>query len=174
MAKKEELKIHQRHMMNSKDKRELILELNTILKEDVVGKILTKKSKVERIKIGNKETLYAINDVLALWHTQDDEIIPLLSFLMKKDVEWKSIIVDKGAIKFMSKGADVMRPGITSIDPTIAKGDIVLIKDPIHGKVLSIGKAMFGADEMEKKDGGKVLKCVHSLTDSIYEFSKKL
>ena len=80
--------------------------------------------------------------------------------------------VDQGAIKFVSKGANVMRPGIIFIDSTIKKGDIVTILDPQHGRVLSVGEALYDAEKMESLSDGKVIKCVHSLTDNIWAFSK--
>jgi len=65
-------------------------------------------------------------------------------------------VVDMGAIKFVTNGADIMRPGITEIDPTIKKGDIVRVADETHDRILAVSQAMFDATEMEKKHPGKL------------------
>src|SRR6056297_3501894 len=138
--KKNDLEIHQRHFLKSKDRKELIEKLKNKIHEETV----------EEIKVGDHEELYAVNDVLTFW-INDEKIIPLLSYLKEhEDIDWKSVTVDKGAIRFMSKGADVMRPGIIEIDEDIEKEDIVLVKDPIHGKVLSVGEALYDAEVMER------------------------
>src|SRR6056297_3182623 len=129
--KKNDLEIHQRHFLKSKDRKELIEKLKNKIPEETVEEILGKKGKIEWIKVGDHEELYAVNDVLTFW-INDEKIIPLLSYLKEhEDIDWKSVTVDKGAIRFMSKGADVMRPRIIEIDEDIEKEDIVLVKDPI-------------------------------------------
>lgn len=168
-----ELEIHQRHFLKSKDKKQFIEDLLKTIpeKQDELKKIINKKSKIEWIKLGNNEELYAINDKLAFW-VKANKFIPLLSYLLENDLPYKSIVVDQGAVKFMAKGADVMRPGIVAIDPTIIEEDIVLIRDPNHNKVLLVGQALYNATEMEKKDSGRVVAAIHSLSDKIWDFSK--
>ena len=168
-----ELEIHQRHFLKSKDKKIFIRNLYAYYPNNVneLEKFAHNKSRIEWIKLGNNEEIYAIEGRLAFW-LKDDEFIPLLSFLLKHDLPFKHVVVDEGAIKFVAKGADIMRPGIIKIDSNIEKDDIVLIRDPNHHKVLAVGRAMFDAAEMEKKEKGKVIKAVHSLADKIWEFSK--
>ncbi len=167
------LKIHQRHLLKSKDKKKFILKLNEMIpnNESLINEIISAKTKVEWIKLDQNQEIYAIDNILTFW-LSNNKLIPLLSYLMNNTLPYKSIYVDQGAIKFVSKGADVMRPGITTINPDIKKGDIVTIKDPKHERVLAVGEALFDADEMKSKSKGKVIKCVHSLTDGIWAFSK--
>ena len=166
--------IHQRHFLKSKDKKQFLHNLLNANpgKTEELTQLINKKSKIEWIKLGSNEELYAIDDELAFW-VKDNEFIPILSYLLKHEVPFKSVVVDKGAIKFMAKGADVMRPGILKIDSDINKEDIVLIRDPTHNRVLMVGRAKFDAVDMEKKESGKVIVAVHSLSDTIWEFSKQ-
>jgi PUA domain protein len=167
------LEVHQRHFLKSKDKKDFIRNLFAAYPDisDDLSALVDKKSKIEWIKLGNNEELYAIDDNLAFW-LKNEKFIPLISFFLKNDVNFKYVVVDDGAIKFVAKGADIMRPGIIKIDPNIKKGDTVLIRDPKYHKVLAIGQANFNATEMEAKDKGKVIKSLHSLADDIWEFSK--
>ncbi|QEE15879.1 DUF1947 domain-containing protein [Promethearchaeum syntrophicum] len=168
-----DLTIRQRHFLKSKDKKIVIDQFKSLFpgKDEEFAKLITPKTRIEWIKLDQNQVLYAIDNVLTFW-LKGDKIIPLLSYLMKNPNPFKFVKVDQGAIKFVSKGANVMRPGITTIDPTIKKGDIVTILDPQHDRVLSVGESLYNAEEMEKLSDGKVIKCVHSLTDNIWLFSK--
>jgi len=85
------------------------------------------------------------------------------------DPETHVVTVDAGAVSFVSDGADVMRPGIVEADESISEGDLVAIAEESHGKVLGIGRAMVGGDEMVG-DSGKVVKSVHHVGDDLYQF----
>jgi PUA domain protein len=80
------------------------------------------------------------------------------------------VTVDAGAISFVSDGADVMRPGITEADDSIAEGDLVAIAEETHGKVLAIGRALTDGDDMVG-ESGKVVKSLHHVGDDLFEFS---
>lgn len=80
------------------------------------------------------------------------------------------VTVDAGAISFVSDGADVMRPGITDADFDIAAGDLVVIAEETHGKVLAIGRALTDGGEMTG-DSGKVVESLHYVGDDLYAFS---
>lgn len=80
------------------------------------------------------------------------------------------VTVDSGAISFVSNGADVMRPGITEADPDIASGDLVVIAEESHGKVLAVGRATAAGDEMVG-ESGKVVDSLHHVGDDLYAFS---
>ncbi|MFB6086992.1 MAG: RNA-binding protein [Haloarculaceae archaeon] len=80
------------------------------------------------------------------------------------------VTVDAGAVQFVSGGADVMRPGITEADEAIAAGDLVVVAEETHGKVLAVGRALVDGDDMVG-DSGKVVESLHHVGDDLYEFS---
>lgn len=80
------------------------------------------------------------------------------------------VTVDSGAISFVSDGADVMRPGIVDADESIESGDLVVISEENHGKILAVGRARVDGSEM-LGDEGKVVDTVHHVGDDLYEFS---
>jgi PUA domain protein len=80
------------------------------------------------------------------------------------------VTVDAGAISFVSDGADVMRPGIVKADDSIDAGDLVLVAEETHGKVLAIGRALEAGADMVG-DTGKVVESIHHVGDELYEFS---
>jgi PUA domain protein len=80
------------------------------------------------------------------------------------------VTVDSGAISFVSDGADVMRPGIVEADPAIEDGDLVVIDEENHGKVLAVGRALTSGDDMVGSEG-RVVESIHHVGDDLYEFS---
>ncbi|PSP97479.1 RNA-binding protein [Halobacteriales archaeon QS_4_70_19] len=80
------------------------------------------------------------------------------------------VTVDAGAVSFVSDGANVMRPGIVEADEAIDPGDLVVVAEETHGKVLAVGRADVAGDEMPG-DGGKVVDSLHHVGDDLFEFS---
>jgi PUA-domain protein len=166
------MNIKQRHFIKSSEIKELKEDIGKQYNPNFLKQIFTGKSKVELILTEEGDTLYAINDELTLWKSKEG-YIPVLTLLLKKKVELKKVVVDMGAIKFVANGADIMRPGITKIDPNIKKGEIVVIVDENHDRALAIGKTLFDAREMKNKNSGKVVKNLHTIQDSVWEFEKE-
>ena len=73
-----------------------------------------------------------------------------------------------GAVKFVTKGADIMRPGITEIEDGIQKDTFVTIIDQNNKKPLAIGKSLFNSEELRNTKEGKVIKNVHYVGDEIW------
>ena len=166
------MKIKQRHFVRKSDLKPIKDNILKQYDQKFVDQIFPVKCKVEIIQTEAGDTLYAINNTLKLWRSSDG-YIPVLKLLINKKVDLEKVIVDMGAIRYVTNGADVMRPGITNIDPDIKKGDIIQIVDEKHGRALAIGKAMFDASDMESRSSGKVIKNIHTIQDSIWDFEKE-
>ena len=79
------------------------------------------------------------------------------------------VIVDSGAISFVSDGANVMRPGIVEATDDIESSDLVVVVEAQHGKALAVGRAETDGDDMVG-DSGKVVESLHHVGDDLYEF----
>ncbi len=165
------MNIKQRHFIQKSQIKELQDDLLNHYDEKFVAQIFPKKASIEVIQTDAGDTLYAVNNVLKLWKSKDG-YLPVLTLLLNKQVDLKKIVVDKGAIRYVTNGADIMRPGITKIDDSIKKDDIVVIVDENHDRALAIGKAMLNADQMQETKTGKVVKNLHTIQDNVWEFSK--
>lgn len=84
------------------------------------------------------------------------------------DSTYKSVCVDKGAIPFIAKGADLMRPGIQMLDDGIEKDDIVVVRDENKKKAFAIGFSLVSSEEMKEQAGGKSLTIYHYIGDEYY------
>lgn len=80
------------------------------------------------------------------------------------------VVVDAGAVSFVSDGADVMRPGIVEADEAIAPDEYVLIAEETHRKVLAVGRARVAGGEMLGEQG-KVVDSIHHVGDEWYTFT---
>jgi PUA-domain protein len=101
----------------------------------------------------------------------DNLPIPTLKKILNDNTIYnrmKKVTVDMGAIKFVTSGADIMRPGIIEFDEDINKEDIVLIIDQSHKKPLAIGKMIFSGEESKQMKTGKVVKNLHYVSDEIW------
>ncbi len=166
------MKIRQRHFIKSSEIKLLKEEIMKEHNKDFVNQIFPKKCRVELILTENGDTLYAINNILKVWRSKEG-YIPVLTLLLDNKVNLKTVIVDMGAVRFVTNGADIMRPGITKIDPQIKKGELVKIVDVKNNRALAVGKAMFDAKDMESKTSGKVIRNLHTIKDNIWQFEKQ-
>jgi PUA domain protein len=166
------MKIKQRHFIRKSEFKPLKDSMLRQYNQKFVDQIFPKHSKVEVIQTEAGDTLYAINNELKLWKSNEG-YIPVLTLLLNKKVDLKKIVVDRGAIKYVANGADIMRPGITNIDPAIKINEIIQIVDVDHERALAIGKAMFNAKEIKEKKSGKVVKNLHTIQDSVWKFEKQ-
>jgi PUA domain protein len=63
-----------------------------------------------------------------------------------------------------------MRPGIVDADESIAAGDLVVIAEESHGKVLAVGRSRVDGGDL-LGDEGKVIDSIHHVGDDLYGLS---
>ena len=102
----------------------------------------------------------------------NEEYLPFLSEteILKK---FPSVEVDMGAVKFMCKGANLMRPGIKKFTE-FEEGKLVCIVEETHHKFLAVGKAMVSSIELEKMEKGEVIQNIHYISDKFWETGKTI
>ena len=102
----------------------------------------------------------------------NEDYLPFLSEteILKK---FPNVEVDMGAVKFMCKGANLMRPGIKKFTE-FEKGKLVCIVEETHHKFLAVGKAMVSSSELEKMEKGEVIQNIHYISDKFWETGKTI
>jgi PUA domain protein len=85
-----------------------------------------------------------------------------------------SVKIDDGAVKFILKGADVMRPGISSYDDWGEKDKLVVVRDEAKSRGLAVGKAIVPSSEMAGMAKGVCIKNVHHAGDRAWGAYKKI
>ncbi|MFZ3382947.1 MAG: phosphoadenosine phosphosulfate reductase family protein [Candidatus Methanoperedens sp.] len=69
----------------------------------------------------------------------------------------KSIVIDKGAVNFIMKGASVLAPGVNEANPGIVEEDEVIILTP-ENEVIATGRARMNAQRMLTHEKGMAVK----------------
>ena len=134
------MNIRQRHFIKSSEIKTLKNEILQHYDQNFVDSLFPQKSRIEVIITEHGDTLYAINNELKIWKSKEHGFIPVLTQLINKKIRLRKVAVDMGAIKFITlSGADIMRPGITKIDPLIQKGEIIEVVDETHDQSLVVG-----------------------------------
>jgi len=116
----------------------------------------------------NQELLLFLIDKEPLIIEKNGILFPSLKGALSRPFDQRKITVDMGAIPYVVKGADIMRPGVVSVSPDIEAGKPVQIVDERHGKPLALGTSLFSALEIMEQDKGKVAKTWHYVGDDIW------
>jgi PUA domain protein len=158
------MEIKSRHHLRSDDVR----EIESALADDLGVQVDGDQYELVEFEEDEYDLVLVDGDPLVLY--VDDE--PFLTVRGANAYEPTShvVTVDAGAVQFVSDGADVMRPGITEADETIAEGDLVVIVEESHGKALAVGRAMVDGDDL-LGDSGKVIASLHHVGDDLYGFT---
>ena len=102
----------------------------------------------------------------------DEQYVPLLSEVEVLE-KFPKVTVDMGAVKFMCKGANLMRPGIVRFTE-FQKDGLVCITEESHNKFLAVGKARVDSSELDEMEKGEVVKNIHYISDVFWETGKTI
>jgi PUA domain protein len=107
---------------------------------------------------------------VVFFYDSEDRLLPCLRLLVKQNF-LKNVIVNMGAVPYMVRGADLMRPGITGVDAGVKEGEIVAIVDENNLKPIALGEALFSKEEMESLEVGKMVLNLHHVGDDVWNFA---
>ncbi len=135
---------------------------------------LNPDSKVEVVVEEGIEML--VIDGLASFIKLGDTYIPHLKLLLKKPdaVKLPRIVVDEGAVMPIARGADLMRPGIVSVEGEFEKDSIVVVVEPSRGLPLAVHRTLYSSGEILSMEKGRVTKRLHHLGDRFWKLAERL
>jgi PUA domain protein len=116
------------------------------------------------------EDTYILRDGELMFFYREELLLPSLKLLLK-DNFLKKVMINMGAVPFIAKGADLMRPGIVGVDAYVEEGNIVAIVDEKNMKPIAVGQSLFSKDELEKMEVGKVVLNLHHVGDEFWNFT---
>ena len=156
------------------------MKTNLISKSETTQllKIVSEKWKIDIPKIKNLKVYEIDNDTQLITGKEikilkiKDEYLPFLSETSTLE-KFPFVQVDMGAVKFMCKGANLMRPGIKKFSE-FSQNDIVCIVEESQNKFLAVGKSEVDSSELENMEKGEVVKNLHYISDKAWEISKTL
>ncbi|MHA1975953.1 MAG: PUA domain-containing protein [Candidatus Hodarchaeales archaeon] len=96
--------------------------------------------------------------------------LPTLKFIRQHtELEFPSVQVDEGAVKFVINGADIFSQGIVKLSKDFPENTIVTIVNP-QDSVLSVGKSLFSSTDLLDAKGKSIIN-LHYLGDKIWDES---
>ena len=141
-------------------------------------KIISEKWEVVCPKIKNLK-IHQISDEVQIITGKGIKILKIkndyLPFLSETETleKFPNVMVDMGAVKFMCKGANVMRPGIKKFTE-FEKDNLVCVIEESQHKFLAVGKAMVSSSELKNMEKGEVIKNLHYISDKFWEVGKTI
>jgi malignant T-cell-amplified sequence len=85
-----------------------------------------------------------------------------------------SVSIDEGAVKYIIKGADVMRPGISKYDDWGEAGKLVVVREDQKGRAAAVGRTAVASSEMAELKKGNCVKNLHHAGDKFWNSYKKI
>ncbi|SCU89057.1 LADA_0E13454g1_1 [Lachancea dasiensis] len=144
--------------------------------EPVIDELVPKKSQVELIKCEDKIQLYCV-DGQVLFFQKFDELIPSLKLVHKFPEAFPTIQVDRGAIKFVLSGANIMCPGLTSPGaalpeaPGFENDALVIVKAEKKDSPLAVGRLLMSTEDIKSVNKGHGVELLHHLGDNLWSFA---
>lgn len=167
--------VHSRSNIKSSVQRGLKARFTTQfpLLEPAIDDLVPKKSQAVQLKCEDRIHMYTIdNEVVFFQHF--DNLIPALKVVHKYPECFPRVQVDRGAIKFVLAGANIMCPGLTSPGASLPEEPLEtdqLVTIYAEGKetALAVGKLIMSTDEIKSINKGIGIEVLHFLGDGLWD-----
>lgn len=142
--------------------------------EAYIDDILPKKDKILLVKCSGHVTIIAGQDGEPLFfQMRDAPYLPTLRTLHKYPFLLPVLRVDRGAIKHVINGADVMVPGLRSeravIENEASRGAAVAVFGESKQHAIAVGVCQMSTEQMRINDKGVAVESTHYLNDGLWK-----
>jgi len=142
-------------------------EMREVLR-DAVGVAPNDEASIEEAEVEDGPDLFLVDSEPHVVRIEGEYFVTVQGALALEPEDCL-VTVDAGAVKFVTNGADVMRPGIVETDEEIVEGDLVVIVEENHEKPLAVGRALTDGGDMLGEEG-RVVESVYHVGDDLWEF----
>lgn len=157
-----------RHVVSKSDSRELIAEM-----ERSMGITLNVPRSAQVEILEPDETKFVIIDGRFTFVGSGEGYLPFVGSAETAAL-FPSVSIDEGALKYIIKGADVMRPGISKYDEWGDAGRLVVVREDKKGRAAAVGRAMVASAAMAELKKGVCVKNLHHAGDKFWDLYKKI
>ncbi|KAJ2785599.1 Malignant T-cell-amplified sequence 1 [Coemansia javaensis] len=142
--------------------------------EKHIDDILPKKAVLTQIKCRGRIVLYAVGDDILFFQHFDDPVTPTLHLLHRFPDILPQVQVDRGAIKFVLSGANIMCPGLTSPGArlpadNLPEGTVVAVMAEGKEHALAIGTTTMSTDQIKAVNKGNGIDLIQYLGDPLWK-----
>lgn len=162
-----DLKLRKRKRLREKD----IKALNDEVSGRIGFALDWEKRTIDSAEGPDMEAIFVDGEVQAI--IMDGKTMMTVRGLLRTPATKGYVTVDMGAVPFVTKGADIMGPGIVEADRDIQVGDLVWVRDMKFKKPLAIGEALITGPEMEAKRPGKAIRSIHFVGDRLWKYDER-
>jgi len=139
--------------------------------EPYLDQIFPKKDSIVLIKCKEHIEILAVKGELVFFRQRDGPWYPTLKLLHRYPFMLTHQQVDKGAIRFVLSGANIMCPGLTSPGAKMTdaeKEKIVAVMAEGKEHAVSIGVMTLSSQEIAEKNKGMGIENIHYLNDGLW------
>ncbi|KAJ1951677.1 translation machinery-associated protein 20, partial [Dispira parvispora] len=137
--------------------------------EPHLDEIIPKKATMGITKLREHINLITVNGEVMFFNHFDGPYFPTLKLLHQYPDILPHIQVDRGAIRFVLSGANIMCPGLTSpgarMDVSLPKDAVVAVMAEGKEHALAVGITKMTTDEIRSVNKGHGVDTIHYLND---------
>jgi malignant T-cell-amplified sequence len=147
--------------------------------EATIDEIIPKKGQLTQVKCEDRISVYTLDSKPLFSQHFDDDLVPSLRLLhtLPND-SIPAVRVDRGAIKFILGGANIMCPGLTSKgavlpdSPGYEKGQVVAIYAEGKEHALAVGVLTMSTEEIKSINKGIGVEVIQYLGDGLWHMKE--
>ncbi|KXJ12208.1 malignant T-cell-amplified sequence 1 [Exaiptasia diaphana] len=142
---------------------------------DYINQILPKKDPMVVVKCHEHIEILAVNQELLFFRQRDGSYYPTLRLLHQYPFMLPHEQVDRGAIRFILSGANIMCPGLTSPGAKMIsqpKDAIVAIMAEGKEHALAIGVLKMSTNDIASVNKGIGVENIHYLNDGLWQMKQ--
>ncbi|KAI9598782.1 PUA-like domain-containing protein [Syncephalis fuscata] len=141
--------------------------------QSIADDILPKKSSMYLMKCHEHVNLVLLNNRILFFNQREGSYAPTLRLVHEYPGFIPVVQVDRGAIKFLLSGANIMCPGLTSpgarMDVELPEGAIVAVMAEGKEHALAIGRMKMSTTDIKKINKGIGVETLHYLGDGLWK-----
>ncbi|KAF9585714.1 Malignant T-cell-amplified sequence 1 [Lunasporangiospora selenospora] len=141
--------------------------------EGIIDDVMPKKVPLFLMKCHDHISLIVMNNEILFYQRFEGPYFPTLRLLHKYPNMLPRLQVDRGAIKFVLAGANIMCPGLTSkgarMEVSVPAESMVAITAEGKNEILAVGLTKMSTEDIRCVNKGIGVETAHSLNDSLWK-----
>ncbi|KAG0309454.1 hypothetical protein BGZ98_002339 [Dissophora globulifera] len=141
--------------------------------EGIIDDVMPKKAPLILMKCHEHINLIVMNNEILFFNHFDGPYFPTLKLLHKYPNLMPRLQVDRGAIKFVMAGANIMCPGLTSkgarMDVSVPADSVVAIAAEGKNEILAVGITKMSTEDIKRINKNIGVETVHYLNDCLWK-----
>ncbi|KAJ3152411.1 Malignant T-cell-amplified sequence 1 [Geranomyces michiganensis] len=137
-----------------------------------IEELIPKKDPLVLVKCHDRINVVMVNDQLLFFNHHDGPYYPTLQILHKYPDIMPKVQVDRGAIKFVLSGANIMCPGLTSkgarLDTDLPVDTPVAVLAEGKEHALALGELKMSTSDIKLINKGVGVELVHFINDGLW------